>query len=162
MTELTPIGTATGIKSPLLHLSQDAQLALKTKQGRPHVLCEMRITDDNSKPVPHDGQSVGHLQVRGPAVVERYLGMSKPAVDAEGWFDTGDVANIDRWGYMSITDRSKDVIKSGGEWISSIEIENLAMSHSAVAEAAVVAIPSPRWGERPLLVVALKPVSAGR
>ncbi|KAG2441432.1 hypothetical protein HYH02_010020 [Chlamydomonas schloesseri] len=134
-----------------------AYLASKLKQGRPHVLCDMRIVDDAGRELPHDGKSVGHLQVRGPATVARYFKAAQPAVDAHGWFSTGDVASIDAWGNMAITDRSKDVIKSGGEWISSIEIENLAMGYPGVAEAAVVAIPDERWGERPLLVLVARP-----
>ncbi|GFR40470.1 hypothetical protein Agub_g1033 [Astrephomene gubernaculifera] len=148
----TPPAAATAAAS-----YRTAYLATKLKQGRPHVLCDMRIVDDAGRELPHDGQAVGHLQVRGPAVVSRYFKAPQPAVDSEGWFATGDVASIDPWGYMSITDRSKDVIKSGGEWISSIEIENLAMGHPGVAEAAVVAIPDERWGERPLLVVVPRP-----
>ncbi|GLI60112.1 hypothetical protein VaNZ11_002160 [Volvox africanus] len=136
---------------------RSAYLGAKLKQGRPHVLCDMRIVDDTGRELPHDGKTVGHLQVRGPAVVARYFKAEKSAVDAENWFPTGDVASIDPWGYMSITDRSKDVIKSGGEWISSIEIENLAMGFPGVLEAAVVAIPDDRWGERPLLVLVPRP-----
>jgi len=157
MTELTPLGTLGGTKAPLLARPEGERTAAKLKQGRPHVLCEMRIVDDEGRVLPHDGKAVGHLHVRGPAVVAQYLNTDKRAVDGEGWFATGDVASIDKLGHMQITDRSKDVIKSGGEWISSIEIENLAMGHPHVAEAAVVAINDERWGERPLLVVVLKP-----
>ncbi|GLC65108.1 hypothetical protein PLESTF_000247400 [Pleodorina starrii] len=134
-----------------------AYLGAKSKQGRPHVLCDMRIVDDGGRELPHDGKAVGNLQVRGPAVVSRYFKAAQPAVDDHHWFPTGDVASIDPWGNMAITDRSKDVIKSGGEWISSIEIENLAMGYPGVAEAAVIAIPDDRWGERPLLVVVPRP-----
>ncbi len=118
---------------------------------------EMKIVDDKDKELPRDGKAFGRLKVRGPAVAKGYFrGEGKGAFDKEGWFDTGDVATLDVDGYMTITDRAKDVIKSGGEWISSIEIENLAMGHPAVAEAAVIGIPHPKWDERPLLVVVLK------
>ncbi|EFJ47845.1 hypothetical protein VOLCADRAFT_91458 [Volvox carteri f. nagariensis] len=181
MTELTPLGTvgnpkpastggrtrpasglaATSSPSPSAAAAaasfRTAYLGAKLKQGRPHVLCDMRIVDDAGRELAHDGKTVGHLQVRGPAVVARYFKSDKSAVNGDNWFPTGDVASIDPLGYMTITDRSKDVIKSGGEWISSIEIENLAMGCSGVAEAAVIAIPDDRWGERPLLVVVPRP-----
>uniref|UniRef100_A0A383WNB5 AMP-dependent synthetase/ligase domain-containing protein n=1 Tax=Tetradesmus obliquus TaxID=3088 RepID=A0A383WNB5_TETOB len=122
-------------------------------QGRPHLFCDMRLVDDEGKQLPNDGKAVGHLQVRGPIVVERYHKAAAPAVDDQGWFMTGDVASIDEHGMMRIADRSKDVIKSGGEWISSIALENACMGHPKVLEAAVVGIPDEKWGERPLLVV---------
>eukprot|EP00200_Dunaliella_tertiolecta_P004724 CAMPEP_0202360492 /NCGR_PEP_ID=MMETSP1126-20121109/13416_1 /ASSEMBLY_ACC=CAM_ASM_000457 /TAXON_ID=3047 /ORGANISM="Dunaliella tertiolecta, Strain CCMP1320" /LENGTH=572 /DNA_ID=CAMNT_0048954221 /DNA_START=64 /DNA_END=1782 /DNA_ORIENTATION=+ len=159
MTELAPIGTIGGIKGAMAKANPEQRTALKLKQGRPHVLCDMRIVDDVGKEALHDGKSVGHLQVRGPHVVDTYYKKKERAVDQDNWLSTGDVASIDELGYMAITDRSKDVVKSGGEWISSIEIENLAMGHPAVAEAAVVAVPNEKWGERPLLVVVLKPPS---
>jgi fatty-acyl-CoA synthase len=117
----------------------------------------MKITDDAGRRQPWDGATVGRLKVTGPAVTRAYFkAEDENILDDEGFFDTGDVATIDANGYMQITDRSKDVIKSGGEWISSIEIENLAMGHPAVAEAAVIGIAHPKWDERPLLVVVLK------
>lgn len=137
-------------------LDRGAQVALKLKQGRPHIFCDMRIVDEAGAELPSDGQAFGNLQVRGPTVLSQYYNSDAPGADAEGWFDTGDVSTIDARGYMQITDRSKDVIKSGGEWISSIEIENVAMGHPKVAEAAVIAVPHEKWTERPLLVVVAK------
>ena len=132
----------------------------KAKQGYPLFGVEMKITDDKGKEQPRDGKTFGRLKVRGPNVARGYFkGAGKEAFDKDGWFDTGDVATIDAQGYMQITDRSKDVIKSGGEWISTIEIENLAVGHPAVAEAAVIGVAHPKWDERPLLIVVAK---AGR
>jgi fatty-acyl-CoA synthase len=117
----------------------------------------MKITDDAGRPLPWDGRTFGRLKVRGPAIARAYFKDEDGSVlDADGFFDTGDVATMDRYGYMQITDRSKDVIKSGGEWISSIDLENLAVGHPKVAEAAVIGIRHPRWDERPLLVIVLK------
>ncbi|EFN53923.1 hypothetical protein CHLNCDRAFT_48981 [Chlorella variabilis] len=167
MTELSPAGTAS-----LTGLDGEGLVQLKLKQGRPHVFLDMRIVDDQGQELPWDGKAFGNLQasraaaqrhacplclhVRGPTTLSRYYNSDAAAADEEGWFDTGDVATIDSYGYMQITDRSKDVIKSGGEWISSLEIENVAVGHPQVAEAAVIAIPDAKWGERPLLVVAPK------
>ena len=114
---------------------------------------ELKIVDDEGRELPRDGRAFGHLLVRGPWVVRRYFKAESDAIDAQGWFDTGDVATLDADGYMRITDRAKDMIKSGGEWISSIELENLAMGCPGVAEAAAIGVPHPKWGERPLLVV---------
>ena len=116
----------------------------------------MKITDDSGKELPWDGKTFGRLKVAGPAVAKAYFRVDTNILDEEGYFDTGDVATIDQHGYMRITDRSKDVIKSGGEWISSIDLENLAVGHPAVAEAAVIGIYHPKWDERPLLIVQLK------
>ncbi|MEW5317101.1 MAG: hypothetical protein WDW38_008429 [Sanguina aurantia] len=158
MTELSPLGTQAGIKPSLAARSTPGELLdIKARQGRPHALCDLRIVDDQLRELPRDGQAVGNLEARGPAVVRRYWKQEEDATSADGWFSTGDVATIDLHGTMTITDRSKDVIKSGGEWISSIEIENLAMAHPRVLEAAVVGIPDEKWGERPLLVVVKKP-----
>jgi len=118
---------------------------------------ELKLTDDDGARLPHDGKTFGRLKVRGPYVARAYFqAEDEDILDAEGFFDTGDVATIDPEGFMRITDRAKDVIKSGGEWISSIEIENLAMGHPKAALAAVIGIPHTRWGERPLLLVKLK------
>src|SRR5437899_5275883 len=116
----------------------------------------MKITDDAGKELPWDGKTFGRLKVSGPAVAKAYYRLDANILDEEGFFDTGDVATIDEAGYMRITDRSKDVIKSGGEWISSIDLENLAVGHPAVAEAAVIGVKHPKWDERPLLVVVLR------
>lgn len=154
MTELSPCGTVGAVKGTLAgSLDREGIVALKLKQGRPHVFMEMRIVDDAGKELPRDGKAFGNLQVRGPIAVKRYFRSDAAAADVDGWFDTGDVATLDPAGHMQITDRSKDVIKSGGEWISSIEIENLAVGHPGVAEAAVIGIPDEKWSERPLLLV---------
>ena len=118
----------------------------------------MKVTDDENRDLPWDGKTFGRLKVRGPAVAASYYGgAGAEQFDDDGWFDTGDVAHIDPHGYMQITDRAKDVIKSGGEWISTIDLENLAVGHPDVAEAAVIGVPHPKWDERPLLVVVRKP-----
>ncbi|HKD48654.1 MAG TPA: long-chain-fatty-acid--CoA ligase [Rhizomicrobium sp.] len=157
MTETSPLGTMAAIKPPLDALTREQQLEYQRKQGYPLFGVEMKVTDDKGKERPRDGKSVGRLKVKGPAVARGYYkGSGTDAFDREGWFDTGDVASLDAHGFMTITDRSKDVIKSGGEWISSIEIENLALSHPDVAEAAVIGVPHPKWNERPLLIVVAK------
>jgi fatty-acyl-CoA synthase len=159
MTEMSPIGTTGRMKHITESLDIESKLKLKEKQGRTPFLVEMRIVDDDHRELPHDGESFGHLLVRGPAVSSAYYKSDEPILDADGWFDTGDIATIDTLGFMQITDRSKDVIKSGGEWISSIEVENQALGSSGVAEAAVIGLPHPKWGERPLLVLVRKPGS---
>ena len=156
MTEMSPLGSFCSIKPALKNLDDDALYTLKMKQGFPAFTVEMKITDDQDHPLPHDGKTFGRLEVRGPAVAKQYFGYEEDILDAEGFFDTGDVATIDAHGYMHITDRSKDVIKSGGEWISSIELENLAVGHPAVAEAAVIGVAHPKWDERPLLIIVRK------
>ena len=157
MTEMSPLGSFCSVKPALAGLDDDALYALKMKQGFPAFTVEMKITDDHGTALPHDGTTFGRLKVRGPAVARHYYGYdNETLLDDEGFFDTGDVATIDVHGYMHITDRSKDVIKSGGEWISSIELENLAIAHPAVAEAAVIGVPHPKWDERPLLIVVRK------
>ncbi len=157
MTEMSPLGTANSLKAGLEHLSPDEQLDLATKAGRGIFGCELRIVDDEGKELPWDGVAYGALQVRGPWICSDYFKLEGSAGShtVDGWFDTGDVATIDPQGYMAITDRTKDVIKSGGEWISSIELENTAIGHPAVAEAAVIGVHHPKWTERPLLVVVL-------
>ena len=158
MTEMSPLGTLGTLSADALELPRGAQIDLKCKQGRAIFGVEMRLVDDEGQPLPHDGKAFGRLMVRGPWIVQSYFkGDGGEILDAEGWFDTGDVATIDPMGYMQITDRSKDVIKSGGEWISSIEIENLAVGCEGVAEAAVIAVAHPKWNERPLLIVVRKP-----
>jgi fatty-acyl-CoA synthase len=157
MTEMSPLGSLCTIKPEYAQLTGDAKLDLEMKQGHPPFGVEMKITDDNDKPLPWDGKVFGRLKVRGPAVAKSYYkGEGNEAFDSDGWFDTGDVATMDPYGYMQITDRSKDVIKSGGEWISSIDLENLAVGHPKVAEAAVIGVAHPKWDERPLLVIVLK------
>ncbi len=157
MTEMSPLGTCNSPKAGTESLSEDEQFDLATKAGRGIFGCELRIVDDDGNELPWDGVAYGALQVRGPWICGDYfkLGGSAGTHTGDDWFDTGDVATIDPQGYMAITDRTKDVIKSGGEWISSIELENTAMGHPAVAEAAVIGVAHPKWTERPLLVVVL-------
>lgn len=157
MTEMSPLGSFCTPKPETAALTGSALYDLKQKQGFAPFTVDMKITDDNGKILPWDGTTFGRLKVRGPAVSKAYFGLDEKILDEEGYFDTGDVATIDENGYMNITDRAKDVIKSGGEWISSIELENLAVGHPDVAEAAVIGIPHPKWDERPLLLIVLKP-----
>jgi fatty-acyl-CoA synthase len=156
MTEMSPLGTSCTLKPEYAGLKGDALLDVKQKQGHTPFGVEMKITDDAGRRMPWDGKTFGRLKVRGPAVAKTYFKDDSDILDEEGFFDTGDVGTIDRYGYLNITDRSKDVIKSGGEWISSIELENLAVGHPKVAEAAVIGVRHPKWDERPLLVVVLK------
>jgi fatty-acyl-CoA synthase len=156
MTEMSPLGTVCSIKPEYAALGGEERLDIQAKQGHAPFTIEMKIADDAGREVARDGKSSGRLKVRGPAVAKAYFKEAGSILDADGFFDTGDVATIDQAGYMQITDRAKDVIKSGGEWISSIELENLAIGHPKVAEAAVIGIRHPKWGERPLLVVVLK------
>lgn len=155
MTEMSPLGTANTPKAGQEGLTDEQRLDLATKAGRGIFGCELRIVDDEGHELPWDGVAYGALQVRGPWICSDYFKLEGSAGSHadDGWFDTGDVATIDSQGYMAITDRTKDVIKSGGEWISSIELENAAMGHPAVAEAAVIGVAHPKWSERPLLVV---------
>jgi 3-(methylthio)propionyl---CoA ligase len=153
MTELSPVGTMNmPLRTPKWQ-SPEERNAFKVRQGRPPLGVDLRLVGDNGEPVPHDGETSGHLCVRGWATVARYYGDDHTALDAEGYFDTGDVATIDREGFMAITDRAKDLVKSGGEWISSQEIERHALSHPAVAMAAVIGVPHQKWGERPRLII---------
>ena len=156
MTEMSPIGTLAALKPPFAELTGEARLDILQTQGYPPFGVQMKITDDAGKELPWDGKTFGRLKVSGPAVSKAYFRVDTDILDEDGYFDTGDVATIDQHGYMRITDRSKDVIKSGGEWISSIDLENLAVGHPAVAEAAVIGIHHPKWDERPLLIVQLK------
>ena len=158
MTEMSPLGSLCTLKPVYNDLEGDALLDIQQKQGAAPFGVEMKVTDDANVELPWDGSTFGRLKVRGPAVARAYYGGSgADQFDEEGWFDTGDVAHIDSHGYMQITDRAKDVIKSGGEWISTIDLENLAVGHPDVAEAAVIGVVHPKWDERPLLVVVRKP-----
>jgi 3-(methylthio)propionyl---CoA ligase len=156
MTEMSPLGTTCSLKAEYAELKGDALLDILQKQGHSPFGVEMKITDDEGRRKPWDGKTFGRLKVRGPAIAKAYFKDNTNILDDEGFFDTGDVGTIDRYGYFNITDRSKDVIKSGGEWISSIELENIAVGHPKVAEAAVIGIRHPKWDERPLLVIVLK------
>lgn len=160
MTEMSPIGSFCSIKPVYQRLEGEALYDLKVKQGHPPFTVEFRLSDDEGRELPWDGRTFGRLKVRGPAVAGAYYRREEEILDAHGFFDTGDVATIDPNGYMQITDRSKDVIKSGGEWISSIDLENLAIGHPDVAEAAVIGVSHPKWDERPLLVIVPKPGKA--
>jgi len=156
MTEMSPIGCAGTPTATTASLDSQEQMELRLKQGRPYWGVDMRLVDESGLELPHDGRTVGALQVKGPGVTESYFQDSRAILSTDGFFDTGDVATIDPFGFMKITDRAKDIIKSGGEWISSQEIERAVLSHSDAAMAAVIGVQHPKWGERPLLLVKLK------
>jgi 3-(methylthio)propionyl---CoA ligase len=162
MTEMSPVGAICSLDARGAALPLEERRRLQMKQGRPSWGVELRIVDGKGAPLPHDGASAGLLMVRGPWVASAYFRDDDATIEAfhDGWFATGDVATIDPHGYMELTDRAKDVIKSGGEWISSIALENTAVAHPDVLEAAVIALPHPRWGERPLLIVVARPGAA--
>lgn len=159
MTEMTPLGTVTHLKSYMRDWSEDQRYEIRARVGYPSVGVDARIVDDAGRELPWDGTSMGELQVRGPWVARSYYDNPESAdrFTEDGWFRTGDVATIDAEGYVQITDRTKDLIKSGGEWISSVDVENLIMSHPKVLEAAVIAVPHPTWVERPLACVVPRP-----
>jgi len=157
MTEMSPVGTIGTPKGKHRGLPADARMALALKQGRPLYGVEMKIVDAAGADLPHDGVASGNVMVKGPWVVRDYFRSELPSpLTPDGWFPTGDVGSIDPDGYLQITDRSKDVIKSGGEWISSIELENIAVGHPGVIEAAVIGVRHPKWDERPLLLAVRK------
>jgi fatty-acyl-CoA synthase len=158
MTETSPLATISTPTPEVLAMDADAQVRFKTKQGRLVAGLEFRLVDDAGTVLPHDGATPGRLLIRGPTITSGYFGgEGGDVLDADGFFDTGDVATLDAHGYMQITDRAKDVVKSGGEWISSIEIENIAVGHPDVALAAVVGVAHPKWDERPILICQLRP-----
>jgi fatty-acyl-CoA synthase len=157
MTEMSPVGTVGKLKHANSHLEGDAKFDTKVKQGRCLFLVDIKIVDDDDNDLPHDGETFGHILVRGPAISKAYFKRDEKILDEDGWFDTGDIGTIDELGYLQITDRDKDVIKSGGEWISSIEVENTAVGCDGVAEAAVIGLEHPKWGERPLLLIVKQP-----
>ncbi len=157
MTELSPLGTVCTLKNKHLKLPAQEQMKIRMKQGRCIFGIEMKIVDSEGKDLPHDGKAAGDLLVKGPWVIASYYKQEGDSPLVDGWFPTGDVATIDADGFMQITDRSKDVIKSGGEWISSIDIENIAMAHPAVSMAACIGIRHPKWDERPIVCVVKKP-----
>jgi len=163
MTEMSPVGTVSMLRPADRSLPEDEQLDIKIKQGRALFGVEMKIVDEQGNALPHDGKAFGELLVRGPAITSAYYEnpeANEDAFDKDGWFRTGDDSRIDPAGYMEIVDRTKDVIKSGGEWISSIDLENEAVGHPEIAEAAVIGVPHTKWGERPLLVVVRQPGSS--
>jgi len=153
MTELSPLGTACVLMPKHKGLDHDSKLQIQLKQGRPIFGVDLRLVDDSGAIVPHDGKTSGHLQTKGLWVASGYFKSKDESQHKDGWFFTGDIATIDPDGYMQITDRSKDVIKSGGEWVSSIDVEHAAMLHPAIAQAAAIGVPHERWVERPLLIV---------
>lgn len=163
MTEMSPIGTIGKVLPETLAADRETQIKTKLKQGRAQFSVEMKIVDDEGIEKPHNGKDFGRLMVRGPSVAKAYFknagarSANGECLEPDGFFDTGDVATIDELGYMQITDRAKDVIKSGGEWISSIDIENIALSCAGVACAAVIGVAHPKWDERPLLIIEPKP-----
>ncbi|MBC7986708.1 MAG: long-chain fatty acid--CoA ligase [Sphingomonadaceae bacterium] len=159
MTETSPIGTVGALPANWDEMDFKSRVDLVSKQGRPTFGLELKTTDDEGNVLPRDGESSGKLHIRGSWIIERYFGEEADSADADGWFDTGDVAILHPDGIMQITDRAKDVIKSGGEWISSIELENEAVGCPGVAEAAAVGVYHPKWDERPLLLVVRKPGS---
>ena len=153
ITEMSPLGTINVPTPEMDNMSKDEKYAIQLKQGKPIYGVELKVVDDSGAELPKDGESQGHLMVRGPWILQKYFKAEKDAVDQDGWFDTGDISVLDQDGYMIIKDRAKDVIKSGGEWISSIDLENAAFGHPDIAEACVVGIPHPKWDERPMLFV---------
>ena len=157
MTEMSPLGTACTLQARHTQMPQEDQRAVLRKQGHAIYGVDMKIVDDDGSELPWDGATYGHLLVKGPWVVSGYFRDEGGDVLQDGWFPTGDVATIDADGYLAITDRSKDVIKSGGEWIGTIDLENVAMSHPAVLQAACIGVQHPKWAERPLLVVVRRP-----
>jgi len=156
MTEMSPLGTMNRPLPFMKDMSFEERMDVRVKQGRPACGVDMKIVDDEGRDLPHDGVAFGRLMVKGPWVVERYYKAEETALDADDWFDTGDIANIDQYGIMQITDRAKDVIKSGGEWISSVDIENTAVGHPELEIAACIGIAHEKWEERPLLVAVKK------
>jgi fatty-acyl-CoA synthase len=156
MTELSPLGTLCSLKNKHMSLPLDQQMKIRLKQGRSFFGVDLKILNDQGQHQVHDGQSYGDLYAKGSWVINKYFKQAQsPLID--GWFPTGDVATMDEDGYMQVVDRTKDVIKSGGEWISSIDIENIAVSHPNVAMAACIAMADPKWDERPVVVVVVKP-----
>ncbi len=161
MTEMSPLGSVCTLKEKHAKMDREAQFTVLMKQGRPPYGVDMRIVDSDGKELPHDGKAFGDLHVRGPWIINGYYKGEggdplKKDAHGDGWFPTGDVVTIDPDGYIQITDRSKDVIKSGGEWISSIDLENIAVAHPAIAEAAVIGVAHPKWDERPIVVAVKK------
>ena len=157
MTETSPVGTLSNMTPELAALPFEEQLKWRTKQGTPPLGVELKIKNVAGQDLPHDGHTYGRLMVKGPTIAGGYYRSDEKILDHEGFFDTGDVSTVDEYGFMQITDRAKDVIKSGGEWISSIEIENIAVGHPKVELAAVIGAAHPKWDERPVLVIKLKP-----
>ncbi|TSH74794.1 long-chain-fatty-acid--CoA ligase [Acinetobacter sp. RF15A] len=161
MTETSPLGSANQIKTKHLNLSEEECLKVRLSQGRPPFGVDLRLTDEEkgTHEIARDGKTVGNLQIKGHWIIDHYFGKEESALTTDGWFDTGDIATLNEDGFMTLCDRAKDLIKSGGEWISSVELENIAMGHPEVAMAAVIAAQHPKWDERPVLIVVKKPES---
>lgn len=161
MTETSPLGAANQIKAKHLELSEEERFEIRLSQGRPPFGVDLRLTDaeNSSQEVARDGETPGNLQIRGHWIIHHYFGKADSALSSDGWFDTGDIATLDEDGFVFISDRAKDLIKSGGEWISSVELENLAMGHPEINMAAVIAAQHPKWDERPILIAVKKPDS---
>ena len=154
MTETSPVGAVNQLKAKHFDLSETEQSKLRLSQGRPPFGVQLRVTDaeNGTNEVQRDGQTTGNLQIKGHWIVDSYFGTDKSALTVDGWFDTGDIATLDQDGYMNISDRSKDLIKSGGEWISSVELENIAIAHPEIDNVAVIAATHLKWDERPILI----------
>ncbi len=161
MTEMSPIGTISRVRAELLSEDPSVQLDFRARQGLPAPGVELRALDGEGNEVPWDGKTMGELVVRGPWVAASYYKDSAASFTSDGWFRTGDVVTIQPNGYIEIADRTKDLIKSGGEWISSVALENALMAHPKVLEAAVIAVSDDRWGERPLACVVARPEAKG-
>ncbi|ANF81779.1 long-chain fatty acid--CoA ligase [Acinetobacter sp. NCu2D-2] len=161
MTETSPLGSANQLKAKHSSLPTEEQFNIRLSQGRPPFGVDLRLTDaeNGTHEIARDGETTGNLQIKGHWIIEQYFGKEESALTSDGWFDTGDIASLDQDGFLKISDRSKDLIKSGGEWISSVELENLAMGHPEIAMAAVIAAQHPKWDERPILIAIKKPES---
>lgn len=161
MTETSPLGSANQLKAKHQQLSEQERFKLRLSQGRPPFGVDLRLTDEEkgSHEIARDGEQIGNLQIKGHWIIDSYFGKDESALTTDGWFDTGDIATLDEDGFLCISDRSKDLIKSGGEWISSVELENLAMGHSDILMAAVIAAEHPKWDERPIVIAVKKPDS---
>lgn len=161
MTETSPLGSANQLKTKHLDLTDEEKMQIRLSQGRPPFGVDLRLTDEEkgTQEIARDGETIGNLQIKGHWIIDHYFGKEESALTADGWFDTGDIATLNEDGFMKLCDRSKDLIKSGGEWISSVDLENMAMGHPEIAMAAVIAAQHPKWDERPVLIAIKKPES---
>ncbi|EXA66826.1 AMP-binding enzyme family protein [Acinetobacter baumannii 348935] len=161
MTETSPLGSANQLKTKHIDLADEEKMQIRLSQGRPPFGVDLRLTDEEkgTQEIARDGETIGNLQIKGHWIIDHYFGKEESALTADGWFDTGDIATLNEDGFMKLCDRSKDLIKSGGEWISSVDLENMAMGHPEIAMAAVIAAQHPKWDERPVLIAIKKPES---
>lgn len=161
MTETSPLGSANQLKTKHLDLADEEKMQIRLSQGRPPFGVDLRLTDEEkgTQEIARNGETIGNLQIKGHWIIDHYFGKEESALTADGWFDTGDIATLNEDGFMKLCDRSKDLIKSGGEWISSVDLENMAMGHPEIAMAAVIAAQHPKWDERPVLIAIKKPES---